>query len=140
MAVSRLRAIVVALAVVAVGCGDDEDSSAFCDTARSLENEVDIDPNDPDPAQFEKTADALEELAATAPDEIRDEVTTAGQLVREFTELLASIDPSDPSSFEDPEVQERLAALQERDTALGPDLEAIGQYMEEECGIGPEGG
>lgn len=139
MAGSRSWAIVVALAVAAVGCGDDgqdEETRAFCDTARSFEDQVQIDPDNPDVAEFERTADALEELAATAPDEIRDEVTTAGQLVREFAELLATIDLSDPASFDDPEVQERLAAIQERDTALGPDLEAIGQYLEDECGIG----
>lgn len=140
MSASKVCAVLVALAVAAGGCGDDGgDSSAFCDRARELEDQVEVDPNNPDPAQFDRTASALEELAAIAPDEIRDEVTTAGQLVREFTDLLASIDVNDPASLEDPQVQQRLEQIRERDTALGPDLEAISQYLEDECGIGAEG-
>ena len=110
----------------------DTDTAAFCERARSFDG-IGIDPQNPDPAEIGRTAEALEELSLVAPEEIRSKVSSAGQLLGEFSDLMASVDLSDPAAVSDPAFQEKLASLQERDSTLGPDLEEIARFIEEEC-------
>lgn len=149
-------ALLVALAVVvATGCTDGGEPAedvgsptsvtvdarteaatrAFCDKARSLENAIEIDPASPDPAEIQRTAEGLGELATLAPEAIRDQVASARRLMQEFSDLLASVDVSDPTSMSSPEFQERLAGLQEQDATMGADLEEIARFVEVECSV-----
>lgn len=114
----------------------DADTVAFCEHARSLENAIQIDPQNPDPAEIGRTADALEALSVVAPREINGQVSSAGQLLREFADLLTSVDLSDPAAVGDPAFQERLDLLQERDSTLGSDLEEIVSFIDVECAPG----
>jgi hypothetical protein len=114
----------------------DAETVAFCQEARSLEDAIEIDPQNPDSGEIGRTAEALEELSALAPREINAQVSSAGQLLREFSDLLASVDVSDPAALSDPGFQERLASLQERDATLGSDLQEIVRFIEVECAAG----
>lgn len=97
--VSRRNAlIIVAVAAIALLAGtvvlrsgtDGGSTSAFCTSARSLENPLDTfdryDPANPDGAQLARGVDRLQQLQAAAPDQIKPDmkvlVDTARQLVK----------------------------------------------------------
>jgi hypothetical protein len=111
----------------------EADSQAFCEKARSLDDAIVIDPQSPDPAEVTRAADGLEELSRLAPDEIRSQVASSAQLLGEFSDLLASVDPSNPTAMSDPDFQERLASLQERESSQGSDLDEVATFIEAEC-------
>lgn len=94
------------------------------------------DPQDPDPAEIGRTADALAELSVVAPQNVKSQITSAAQLLGEYSDLMASVDMSDAEAVSDPEFQDRLAALQERDSTLSSDLEEIARFIEDECAAG----
>ena len=123
-------------ASTAAAASGDADTVAFCERARSFEGGITIDPQNPDPAEIGRTADALGELAAVAPEEVKSQFTSAAQLLGEYSDLMASVDLSDPAAVSDPDVQARLASIQERDSSLGSDLEEIARFIEDECAAG----
>ena len=102
---------VAAIALVAAGCGDDDedeaagDVEAYCEISRELDEQEDF----PSEEQLEAFRDA-------APEEIRDE---ANVVVDAFLEATEAGDPA--SAFSDPEVED----------AFGP----IEEFDAEECGI-----
>jgi hypothetical protein len=117
----RVMAAVAAVALLAA-CGDDEElatggdgqangeSAAYCEAARELDEQ-----------QSFPTTEQLDELAAAAPDEIKEDVEfVAGR----FKEGIESGDPG--SVFADPKVEERFGTIEEfeaRECGLGGDDE-----------------
>lgn len=94
-----------------------------------------MDGDEPGADGFEDTADALDELAQVAPDEIRPSITNAARVVRDVVELVASIDVDDPSAVDDPELLQRVRALEEQEAALRPELDRVSEFLDEECGV-----
>lgn len=133
----RTAAAVTAVTVLLAGCGGDDDEvtteegaqeeteqtqstenegtasgdfQAYCDAARELDEQQDF----PTPEQ-------LEELAAAAPEEIKDDVEF---VTERFKAAFESGDPA--GAFGDPEVAQRLEPIEEfetRECGLGGDEE-----------------
>jgi hypothetical protein len=133
----KLVAGAAALAVVAVGCGDDDESTSasvdeYCELARQLDEQEDF----PDAEQLEALRDA-------APEEIRDEAELVVPL------LLEAIEAGDPfAAFADPVVEENLTvieAFEADECGLGGDDEegdgeeaAVNPEFEDYCAIARE--
>jgi uncharacterized cupredoxin-like copper-binding protein len=106
---------VAALAVLAAGCGDDDDEAAdtggggdteeFCDIARELDEQEDF-----------PSVEQLEEYRDSAPEEIREEAETVTAAFIEATEAGDVF-----AAFEDPAVEEAFGVIEPFET--------------EECGI-----
>ena len=99
------------LAVIAAGCGDDDDAAsgdgteAYCELARTLDEKEDF-----------PTVAQLEEIRELAPEEIADEVDLAAD------KIIAALDTDTPEEvFDDPELTEAF--------------EVIEPFEEEQCGI-----
>lgn len=58
---------------------------------------------------FGDLAEAMEEFAGDAPEEIRDDVTILARAYAEFAERLGDVDFSDPEAFNDPELVQRMS-------------------------------
>jgi hypothetical protein len=61
----------------------------------------------------EHAGDYLSEVAAEAPREIKDDLTTVAEGISKVAEELKGVDLTDPSSYTKPEVQEKMQGLQE---------------------------
>lgn len=151
-----MRRLAVALAVLAFGgglaaCGDDGgdgaaggggggggggDKDRFCELAarEDIEGLEDFDPTRT--GDMEQLDEALSDLSEAAPGEIRDDVDTVANGLRELVEVLSTIDTSDPKAMEElTERAEELEGMQERmEAATG----RVDRYLEEECGIDPD--
>ena len=151
----RLGVLAVLLALLLVaGCGDDDDggggsasgggSGNFCARAAVFQERFDeLDSQfsgdeAPSGEVFEEAAAAISELADGAPGEIRDDLRTIADGVREIAEVFGDLDFSDPSSFSEEQMAE-LEEVGERMEAIGEEVEAasgrVEVYLEEECGI-----
>lgn len=140
--------LLVPVLALGAGCGDDDDASAggdFCDRARlldaqmsSLENEFEGD-DIPSSEVFDEAADALGDLADGAPSEIKGDLETLADGVREIAEIFGDIDLSDPEALSDPENAEQLQAMGERmeelDATVGDASDRVEAYLADECGI-----
>jgi hypothetical protein len=109
----RLVAGMAALAVVAAGCGDDDDETAsstaeYCELATEIDTQQDF-----------PSVEQLEALQDAAPEEISDE---ADLVVPVFVEAIEAGDPE--AAFEDPIVQENFGAIEAFDA--------------DECGLGSD--
>jgi hypothetical protein len=125
----RMTALCSALAIVSgfglVACGDDDggggggqamSTEEFCELLRESE----ADPSDD--ASFE----ALDELVAAAPPEIRDDL----ELVRDRLQQLEGLDEDDPAAFE--AVMELMG-----DPEFVAASERLEEFGVEECGMEP---
>lgn len=146
-----MRRLAVVLAVLAIAgglaaCGGDDgdgasasggggggDKDRFCELA----DQEDIEDFDPaSTGDMEQLDEALSDLSAAAPGEIKDDVETVASGLRELVEVLSTIDTSDPAAREElAERAEELEGMQEQmEVATG----RVDRYLEEECGIDPE--
>jgi hypothetical protein len=98
-------ALIVALFFVA--CGGKDESEAFCDVAREVEE---TDPSQPDLDEIRRLT---EELRDAAPDEIKDEAET-------FAEGIEQLAEGDTSALTD---------------EFNEAAEKIGEYGQENCDI-----
>ena len=139
--VRRLLFVLASLSLVAFACGDDDDGSeAVAEAIEDAIDEEGGDAIEDlaniggecveastalfgamggaaaammgDTSELEEGADALEEFADKAPDDIADDVAIVAAAVKEFVEELADMD-FDPSSGEEPSAEdmERLQEL-----------------------------
>lgn len=138
---------VLALGAGLAGCGDDGgddgasgggggDKEAFCQLAaeEDVDGLEDFDPNEA--ADMEELNRLLDELSDRAPSEIRDDVETVAEGLREFVEVLSTIDTSDPNALA--ELGERAEELEGMQEEMEAATERVDRYLEEECGIDPE--
>lgn len=146
--------LLVPVLALGAGCGDDDDDvssgGGFCDRARlldaqmsNLEEQFEGD-EIPSGDVFEQTADAISGLADDAPDEIRGDLETLADGVREIAEIFGDIDLSDPEALSDPENAEQLEAIGERmeelDATVGESSDRVEAYLSDECGIDSDDG
>ena len=143
----RIALLAALAALLLVACGGDDDVSAadFCEDATRFEQrfeQLDAELSGgevPSPDVFEEAADAIDDLAGDAPGQIRDDLVTVADGVREVAEVLGEVDLDDPDLLDDPEQAEEVQAVVARMTAIDAKLEAAGErveaYLQEECGI-----
>jgi uncharacterized cupredoxin-like copper-binding protein len=100
---------IATVALVAAGCGDDDDEAGgtaeYCELSRELDEQEEF-----------PSAEQLEALRDAAPEEIREDVDFVAD---RFIEAIEAGNPS--SAFEDPEVEERFGPIEE--------------FEEAECGL-----
>ena len=147
----RRLAVLAVLPLLLVACGDDDDDGggvagdgdggAFCDRATVVDQqfqelESSFEGSEmPNEDVFDQAADALDDLADGAPDDIAEDLQTIADGAREIGEVFADIDLSDT---------EGLAELAPRMEEIGEEVEAasgrVEAYLEEECGISIDDG
>jgi hypothetical protein len=152
--------LVLPVLVFGAGCGGDDDddggsvaasvsgSGSFCDRAESVQAEFDSLDSEfsgselPSGDVFDRAADAIADLADDAPSEIKADLETVADGVREIADLFGEVDLSDPEALNDPDNAE---ALQEMSTRMGElDEKVTGAsdrvetYLKDECGIDPD--
>jgi len=144
---ASLLLVALALGVALTACGDDGDDGGggaasgsgdkerFCELASrdDIAGLDDFDPTrDGDMAELDA---ALDDLRDAAPEEIRDDVETVADGLRELVGILSTMDTSDPDAMAElAERTDELEALQER---MESSVERVDRYLEEECGIDP---
>ena len=85
-------------------------------------------------ADFEATADQLDAIADAAPDEIKDSMATLAEGYAQIAELFKDIDFSDPSSLQDPDVQEKIQELNSiADDDYNQAADDVSQYISDNC-------
>jgi len=85
-------------------------------------------------ADVEAASEQLESIAAEAPDEIQDAMEVIADGYAAMAEVLADVDLSDPQSFSDPELQERLAELEDTfDEEYQQAGDTVSAYIADEC-------
>jgi hypothetical protein len=128
--------LLVALAPVLAGCGDDDDERAFCDAAEAFDDrfaELDDAFGDGERAPGEVLDDMeaeLEELAEAAPRALEDDFEAMTAAVRRLSRAVAEIDLDDPASFEG--IADDLTAI---DADLDRSSEGVAAHLHSECGI-----
>ncbi len=144
---TRWIALLLALALVAAACGDDDDGSAFgaggdsddsieafCDLAQQLEDldasvnggEVNIfEPDEIRPA-FNELVSLTERAAEIAPDEVSDDFAARVESLGEIRDALDDVD------FDFTAVDESLLADSDEEAAAQDRVES---FIERECGI-----
>jgi hypothetical protein len=86
---------------------------------------------------FEGSASQLEAIADAAPDEIADAMETVAEGYAAMVEVLADVDLEDPQAFADPELQAKLAELEDVfDEEYEAASETVSTYIQEECTAG----
>jgi hypothetical protein len=136
-----MRGVIVSLVLVlaAVGCGDDDDGGGlasgggggdFCEEAESV-RQLGEAFDDFDPEGLQTASDAIDDLAASAPDEISDDMAVMQDAIQQLVDAFDGVDPDD-----DEATAEALASLQDLDTE---EIEAasnrIEEFVQEECDI-----
>lgn len=88
-------------------------------------------------ADFGDLADAMDEFADEAPDEIEDDLRVLAEAYRGFDEEFGDLDFSDPESFSDPEVAARLAEAGEvfNSAEVTEANENLSAFTEANCSI-----
>jgi hypothetical protein len=87
-----------------------------------------------DDPNFGDTADQLDAIADSAPDEIQDALATLAEGFAEIAEIFEDIDLSDPSSFQDPDVVSKFNELEEiADEDYEAAADEISTWMSENC-------
>ena len=111
---------VAALALTAAACGDDDDSSAFCDEMR----EVDAELQATDPTTDEGFQAALDRLREVEPP---PEIEEAWATFLDAYQALADVDTSDPEAIHALDTEQLAGAEQA--------WNEIADHLEEECGL-----
>ncbi|HLT69837.1 MAG TPA: hypothetical protein VKZ72_06705 [Acidimicrobiales bacterium] len=111
---------VAALALTAAACGDDDDSSAFCDEMR----EVDAELQATDPTTDEGFQAALDRLREVEPP---PEIEEAWATFLDAYQALADVDTSDPEAIDALDTEQLAGAEQA--------WNEIADHLEEECGL-----
>ena len=115
--------------------GGDGSKDRFCELA-SQEDIAGLEDFDPSEAEsMDRLDEALTQLSDAAPDEIRDDVDTVAEGLRELVEILSTIDTSDPDALS--ELTERAEELEGMQQRMEASVERVDRYLEEECGIEP---
>ncbi len=148
----RLAALLfVPVLALGAGCGDDDDDGggssvgSFCDRARlldaqmtALEEEFDSE-EVPSGEVFSQTAEAIGDLADDAPSEVKGDLETLADGVREIADIFGEIDFNDPEALSDPANAEQLQEMGERmealDATVGEASDNVESYLSDECDI-----
>jgi len=138
------------------GCGSDDDGGSdsssggdYCDIAKSVKEDVDgVDFTSLDSAAFDQLQDSFDELASSAPDNVKADWALVGDKFDELEKILADagIELDDlaglqagefPDGFDATKLQELSTKLQEfGDTSeLEPALENLQKSLKDDCGI-----
>jgi hypothetical protein len=146
--------VLVPLLFVGAACGGDDDDDAagggggansFCDKARDVDsrfNELESSfSGDEIPSKevFDQAADTLEDLAGDAPGEVKDDLQTIVDGVRQIADVFGKVDLSDPSALTDPANADALQEMGEKMESIGTDVEdasdRVETYLKDECNI-----
>lgn len=86
---------------------------------------------------FNDLADAMEEFADEAPDEIRGDIEVLAEAYARFAAEFGDLDFNDPNAFTDPEVQARLAEAGEifSSAEVTEASENLSAYTEANCSV-----
>jgi hypothetical protein len=148
--------MLIPLLVFVAGCGGDDDddtaasggggsSSSFCDRAKTVDERFaaleDSFSGDEVPSGdvFKQAADTISDLADGAPKEIKDDLETVADGVRQIADVFDDIDLSDPQALADPDNAQALQEMGDRMEAVGTKVEdasnRVEAYLKDECGI-----
>lgn len=88
-------------------------------------------------SDFGDLADAMAEFADEAPEEIRGDIEVLAEAYATFAEEFGDLDFSDPESFNDPEVAQRLAEAGEifNSPEVAEANENLTAFTEENCSL-----
>ncbi|HEY5697811.1 MAG TPA: hypothetical protein VIT01_09915 [Acidimicrobiales bacterium] len=134
---SRLRLLLALTLVVGAGagCSDDSDGSAtgsrreFCAELRAVV-EAHLTIFDPlQPASREDTGQAMDRLAAAAPEAIATEMTRLADTFEAVVEVLDEVNPSDPDAAD------RLAALDIDEDEITAAQATVNAFALDKCRI-----
>jgi flavodoxin len=135
----RRLAIVLLPLLPLVGCGDDGSSTeAFCEQAEAFDErfeeiEAELESSEvPTAGVFADGADAIEELAEGAPDEVADDLQTIVDGFDEIAAALEEVDLTDPAGTGVVDAAARMQTVAEDIEAAVRRVEA---FLETECEI-----
>ena len=134
----KVIAIVVVLALLAgggaylltKGDGGGGSTASFCDTAKSLANEPNIDNAFDDPAQLDRVAASFDRLEKAAPAEIKNDVKTLNDAIKKILGAVKSAGNDKSKQF-----SEMLGVLGTLDQGkLDQATKNIEKFGKEKCG------